>query len=63
MHCLLIVGAYGTLGRLDSSILDPVFVFFVLFVLREGENDLYQVFFSVWNQLRYSTGIPNALTA
>ena len=45
MHCLLIVGAYGTLGRLDSSILDPVFVFFVLFVLREGENDLYQVFF------------------
>ena len=23
MHCLLIVGAYGTLGGLDSSILNP----------------------------------------
>ena len=50
MHCLLIVGAYGTLGRLVSSILGLMFVL-VLFVLRDGEVNLYQVFCQ-WNQLR-----------
>lgn len=47
MHCLLIVGVYSTLGRLVSSILGPMFVL-VLFVFRDGEVNLYQVFCQ-WN--------------
>ena len=50
MHCLLIVGAYGTLGRLVSSILGLMFVL-VLFVLRDGEIDLYQVFSLCLNRM------------